>query len=89
MDESYEDDDLELDDDDDDPRYKEFQVRRLKVLDLIILPVCFLQLVADAAAMTLERLVVILAGHANWKVDQQEFADAIRHDLESIETTEE
>lgn len=69
--------------------FEELDSRRLRAIDLIILPACFIQLVAEAAAMTLEKLVILLAGHANYDTDQRRFAEAIRADLESIPTTEE
>lgn len=61
---------------------------RARLIDLILLPFCFLQLVFEAAALTLDSLVRILAGHANYMRDQSDFADEVRAELESIPSTE-
>jgi hypothetical protein len=63
--------------------------QKMRLIDLILLPVCFMQLVAEAASMTLESLVRVLAAHRNYVDDQRDFAEEVRAEIEGIPSTEE
>lgn len=62
---------------------------KIRLIDLVLIPVCFTQLVAEATADSLEALIRVLASHREYEDRQMEFVESVRAELEKIPTTEE
>lgn len=80
------DDEIEYDDD---VEPDEVEARPLTKLDLIIAVWALFGTFAESIAMFFNHVCTLLVAHRNYKTGQQDFAEAIRADLESIPTTEE
>lgn len=84
MDEEFEAEQGELDDEED----TFLPSRPLRLIDLILLPICFLAMVAEAASETLNALARILKCHANHLTDQEDFREEARLSIEMLPTQE-
>lgn len=62
--------------------------RRARPIDFLVVGLILLNQLTEVAGNVTEMLVGITAAHANYKLDQAEFADSIRTDLESLPTQE-
>lgn len=62
---------------------------RIRRIDMLILAAGFIRGAAELIHNTAQELEQLLAMHANYMTDQDDFADEVRRDLESIDTQEE
>lgn len=80
-----EDDEIEIEDDEE---VTMFPSCPLSPIDVVIAVLATFRDVAHAVGQGTERVIYLLACHANYKHDQVEFAEAARLEIESIPTKE-
>lgn len=75
-------------DTDDDEDVGVFPSRVLRPIDVMVTIFATAQEIVEAISQGLDKMVYLLAAHANHKNDQTKFADAQRLELDSLPTTE-
>lgn len=73
----------------DDDEVVEIPAIRARPIDYLTAVLIFVSCVAGEVADFFNMLVSITARHANYKNEQNKFADAVRAELDSIPTSEE
>jgi hypothetical protein len=73
---------------DEDEEVTPFPSRRLRPIDLLIVTVAVIQEMVEDLGKGIDKIVELLACHANYDNDKTRFADNVRAELESIPTTE-
>lgn len=75
-------------DDEDEDGVETIKGVRVRGIDVGIVVLAVAATSAKALADGLDKLVYLLCSHANYKLDQARFADAIRAEIESLPTQE-
>ena len=74
---------------DEDDEVTPIPARRMRPIDLAVALVATIHQVLTAVADGIDKVVYLLASHANYKVQRYNFERDVRLELESLPTTEE